>query len=156
MNRKTKTTPLELRVPPQDLKAELALLGAMVLSGSEQGGRGMDEAAEIVQRGQFYCDVYGIVFSRLQSMRAAGTPIDGLTLGDALQTAGEFEDIGGEPRLSEIMAAVPYTEHAVYYAKIVRDRWRRRIAMQAGQDLQRLAEDLTVPPDDALAAGARD
>ena len=147
MTRKAKSGSSELQIPPQNLKAEMALLGAMILSD-----KAVDEAAEIVTAEMFYADVNGIVFRALVAMRAAGTPIDAATVGFYLEQAGTFDDIGGVHRINELMEATPYVVHAPEYAKPIRDCYRRRLAQQAGQQLIALANDMTTPPDDALAA----
>jgi replicative DNA helicase len=136
-----------LRTPPQDLKAEMALLGCMILSDKE-----IDIATETVEVQHFYSDVFAKVFTTLVAMRQAGEKIDAITLSNALEKSGDLEDIGGPDRLFELMEAVPYVSHCEYYAKIVKDRWRRRVAQQVGQKLIEMADDLTTDTDDALGA----
>lgn len=137
----------EQRVPPQNMEAEAALLGCCLMSDAA-----IDQAAEIVDAAMFYSDVNAIVFRALQSMRSQGLPVDAVTLANFLNAKGQFDDMGGTHRITELLGAAPYIAHAPEYAKPIRDCYRRRLAESAGQKLIELAHDMTTPPDDALAA----
>lgn len=136
----------ELLVPPQNLDAEAALIGCCIIAEAA-----IDQAAEIVDAAMFYSDVNAIVFRALLSMRGQGLPVDAVTLASFLNAKGQFDDIGGTHRITELMAATPYIAHAPEYAKPIRDCYRRRLAQSAGQKLIELAHDMTTPLDDALA-----
>lgn len=137
-----------IHLPPQNLQAEASVLGAMMLSESA-----IDPVAEIVTASMFYSDLNGILFSSMIAMRAAGTPVDVVTVAGHLERIGKYAEIGGEPALSRIMEAAPYTAtaNAIEYASAVRDCWRRRLAQTAGQDLIHLAQDKSTPIDESLA-----
>ena len=105
------------RLPPHSLEAERGVVGAIMLDPMV-----CDDIAVIVRPHDFYAESNRKIYEHLLQMHASGSGIDLMLLVEHLKTGGEFEDIGGEPYLAELMGSVHVTAHAVHYAKIVRDK----------------------------------
>jgi hypothetical protein len=105
------------RLPPQNLEAERSCLGSILL----EPGR-IDEVREIVAVGDFYRDSHQSIFQAMLDLHAAGTPVDNVTVCDELARRGQFEKIGGDEAMREVIESVPHAANARYYAAIVREK----------------------------------
>ena len=115
------------RLPPQNLDAERALLGSMLLSYEA-----IDEVAELVQARHFYLDAHVRIAEaifRLSETTIGG--IDAVTVAEELEKRGELDRIGGPAYLARVLETVPHAAHARYYAEIVRDKFVRRMLREA-------------------------
>lgn len=133
-------------VPPQDLKAEMALLGSLCFSNDT-----FDEVAPIVSADHFYLRPNREVFEAIRRLRSASKPFDAVTVAEELEKAGVLRDVGGYEFLQEVIESVPHAAHAKFYAEAVRERAMRREAISAASELGRRAYDLG---DDLQAAVA--
>ena len=102
------------RIPPQNLEAEQAVLGAMMLTPEVvKGVLGLVTAAD------FYSPGHSHVFSAITGLHRTGQPVDHLTVTDALRKAGVLEAMGGEAVLVSVKANTPAASGWAHYAKIV-------------------------------------
>jgi len=102
------------RIQPQNLEAEQALLGAMLLSPDVVEG-----ALAKVKREDFYRPSHGRIYSAMNDLYARSIPVDHLSVADRLDSLDELEAVGGKPYLLEISGAVPTTANWETYADIV-------------------------------------
>ena len=137
----------ELRLPPQNLKAEQSVLACQMLDS-----RMVEVVREVVTAGDYYADVNALVQKAIWKLRDGGSELDVLTIAAQLESTGDLEEIGGPPYLMELLEAVPHAEHALYYAKIVATQSRRRRAIEIGRKLMESAWDPT--KDEAEFSGA--
>ena len=115
------------QVPPQDLEAERSLLGAALLQSDV-----LDDVLLHVRADDFYADEHRMVFDALRGMYDQGASgIDIITVGRELEAKGHLKDIGGAATLARLVETVPFTHHAVYYAKIVRAKAVQRRLIEA-------------------------
>ena len=105
------------RVPPQDLEAERAVLGCMLLESDTVGLVLEKLAAE-----DFYKTEHQQIFQAMRDMYEHGQSIDLITLRESLERRSALDAVGGTPALSALTEAVPSAASAVHYARIVRDR----------------------------------
>lgn len=103
------------RVPPQDVEAEAALLGSMVLD-SECAG----EVLQIVTPACFYRKAHALTYDALVSLYDHRRAIDLITLREELESRGTLEDVGGVAFLAELAESVPSAANALEYAEIIR------------------------------------
>ena len=102
------------RVPPQDLKAEQAVLGAILLDNEALG-----RVSGHLRDGDFYRGAHQDIFRAMLELNSAREPIDLVTLPDRLRKAGKLEDIGGEPYLATLVDAMPTATGILDHARIV-------------------------------------
>ena len=117
-------------LPPQDVEAERALLGCMILS--------RDQIADAVETGvvgaDFYQPNHETVFDVITDMYTLGQALDAVTIGSELQSRGVLSKVGGYPYLHTLMQATPVAAYAGHYATIVRDKATlRRLADAAAR-----------------------
>ncbi len=105
------------RVPPQNLEAEQAVLGSMLL---EEGA--MVQAAELLDGAAFYKDAHRKIFSSLLSLYKANAPIDLVTVTDELKKRNLLEEVGGASYLATLTSIVPTAANAEYYCRMVKQK----------------------------------
>ena len=115
------------RLPPQDLNAEMGVLGAMMLS--------KDAIADVVEKlrsGDFYRPAHETIFESIIDLYGRGEPADIVTVVDELRTRGDLERVGGAPYLADLIDGVPTAANAGFYAEIVAERATLRRLVEAG------------------------
>lgn len=136
------------RLPPQDLEAEQATLGAMLM---EQGA--VSRAMSIVEEQDFYREAHRRVFSAIRAVDEAGDPVDVVTVGAELRRREQLAAVGGGEYLTRLIGEVPTTAHVIRYATIVHEKAVLRRLITAGAQIQAAAydnpEDLSVALDEA-------
>ncbi|HBW37111.1 replicative DNA helicase [Desulfosporosinus sp. BICA1-9] len=119
-----------LRVPPQNLEAEQAVLGAMMLE-PETGS----SVFEILQPEDFYRDNHRLIFSAIQELFEKGDPIDLVSVAEILRQQGRLEQVGGIATISEIARSVPSAANVDYYAKLVTEKALLRQLIRASNSI---------------------
>ena len=128
------------RVPPQNLDAEQAVLGALMVDREL-----MSVLGEIVQRSDFYAPHHATIFENLQRLYERGEPIDKVSVAEELRRRKLLDDIGGAEFLSRLLDSVPTTASAEYYARVVAEKAILRSLIGAGT---RIAQIGFEPSDD--------
>jgi len=121
MNRK-KTKPSDIldQAPPSDVKAEMGVIGSILLEPSVR------KDVSFLTPADFYVHAHTILFGELMRMG----PVDSVLVPDHLRTVGKLKEIGGTAYLHEIGIAVPVAAHAVHYARIVKDMSIKRAMLR--------------------------
>ena len=110
------------KLPPQNLEAEMGVLGSILLMHEA-----IDEVGDVLKADHFYADRHQKIFAAVMGLYENGIRgIDAITLAEELDRRKELDEIGGVDYLLKILEAVPNAANAKYYAKIVRDRWIQR------------------------------
>lgn len=90
-----------------------------------------------------------IVYAALMRLKSKNEPIDGLTIVEELQSAGDFEQIGGYTKIMAYTNGMIGTSvHAPVYAEIVARMAQRRRMIEASDTMRRLSFDLSMPLDE--------
>jgi replicative DNA helicase len=103
------------RVPPHDLDAEKALLGAMMLS-ADATAIGLSK----VRVEDFYRPAHQKIFDAVAALFAKGEPCDVITAAARLESTAELEQIGGKTYLLDIVNTVPLAGNVGMYGEIVK------------------------------------
>jgi replicative DNA helicase len=115
------------RQPPQDLAAEQAVLGGMLLS--------KDAIADVLERlrpGDFYRPAHQNVYDAILDLYGRGEPADAVTVAAELDRRNLLRRIGGAPYLHTLISTVPTAANASYYATIVAEKALLRRLVEAG------------------------
>ena len=122
-------------MPPQDISAEKAILGAIFLNHEA-----LADVMEQVEPDDFYSRQHQILFQSMIELNDADQPIDVLTMKAALETKKQLDDAGGVAYLAELANSVPSARNAAYYAKIVSAKSRLRQLIRTSTDIIALAQ----------------
>jgi replicative DNA helicase len=117
------------RVPPQNLEAEQAVLGAILLETEA-----LITAMERVRAEDFYSVSHQRIFDVIVALNEDNQPIDLITLTARLQDRGQLEEVGGVSYMAKLAGAVPTAANVEYYAQIVEEKsMLRRLIRTATQ-----------------------
>ncbi|MBP2242662.1 replicative DNA helicase [Cytobacillus eiseniae] len=105
------------RLPPQNIEAEQAVLGAIFLEPSS-----LTLASEILIPEDFYRAAHQKIFHVMLKLNDQGKAVDLVTVTEELSAAKLLEDTGGVGYLSELAGSVPTAANIEYYAKIVEEK----------------------------------
>lgn len=121
------------RVPPQNIDAEMSVLGGMLLSKDA-----VADVTEILHDTDFYRPSHAVIYSAIMENFRKGEPVDAVTIGAELRRRGEEERIGGVTYLHTLAEAVPTAASAPFYARIVREQAQLRSLVEAGTRIVQL------------------
>jgi replicative DNA helicase len=143
-------SPLEIpsRIPPHNLDAERAVLGAVLLEGRET----LPRVIELLRPSDFYTDAHRTIYETMQGLFDRSEPVDLITLSENLRRDGTLESVGGPGALALLVEHASIAAHLTAYAGIVRDMavLRELIqtstqiigqAFEAKEDVQTLVDD---------------
>jgi replicative DNA helicase len=105
------------RVPPQNIEAEQAVLGSILLESDA-----LVTAMERLRPEDFYQPVHRMIYETMIELGEAGQPIDLVTLTAALQDKQRLEEAGGVDYLAKLLGIVPTAANVDYYARIVEEK----------------------------------
>ncbi|MEM7677368.1 MAG: DnaB-like helicase N-terminal domain-containing protein, partial [Myxococcota bacterium] len=130
------------RVPPNDIDAERAVLGSVMIDNEAAY-----TALEDLDVDDFYHPGHRTVFSAMIELTTQNQPVDAVTLSALLRTSGGLEQVGGLAFLAELGEAVPTAANMKHYAEIVAKKSRARKLIRACTESVELAFE-TANPDD--------
>ncbi|MHA7964993.1 replicative DNA helicase [Paenibacillus sp. CAU 1782] len=105
------------RIPPQNLEAEQAVIGAILLQPEA-----LITAMERVRSEDFYTTAHQRIYEAMIELGEDNQPVDLVTLTAHLQDGGLLEEIGGVGYLAKLANAVPTAANVDYYAQIVEEK----------------------------------
>ena len=117
------------KLPPQNLEAERACLGSMLLDKEA-----IEIAIDILTEGDFYSDQHRIIFRTLIELYSRSTPVDIVTLSDYLRGSGDLDGAGGVGYISSLLDETPTSANVEYYAKIVEQKSLLRKLIRASSN----------------------
>src|SRR5216110_200699 len=143
-------SPLEFpaRIPPHNLDAERAVLGAILLEGRET----LPRVIEVLRPSDFYTEAHRAAYGTMLRLFDRGEPVDLITLSEELRRTDQLEFVGGAAALALLVEQASIAAHLIAYAQIVRDMavLRELIqtstqiigqAFEAKEDVQALVDD---------------
>ena len=105
------------RLPPQNLEAEQAVLGAVLLENEA-----IAAVIESLTPNDFYKEAHKKIFVAMLELYEKNEPIDLITLTNQLSKKEQLEEIGGASYLSSVVSLVPTSANARYHSKIVKEK----------------------------------
>ncbi|MFN3301526.1 MAG: replicative DNA helicase [Patescibacteria group bacterium] len=122
------------KIPPQNLEAEQALLGCLLIDKE-----GIIKIGDILQPEDFYKEAHQIIYKTMIELFERREPIDILSLSNRLEEKGELEKIGGRSYLVSLANTVPTSSHILNYAEIIRKKATARRLIQVSSEINELA-----------------
>ena len=125
-----------LRVPPQSLDSEKAVLGSIMLRPNA-----LQEIDDFMTEEVFYADKHRLIFQTMMELSGKGEPIDIVSMSAKLKDKKELERIGGSAYLAELTSVVPSSTNVKHYAEIVYRKSMLRGLINAGDFISELGFD---------------
>lgn len=123
----------EIRIPPQNVEAEMSTLGSLMLD-KEAIFRVIDALAPH----DFYKAAHRDIFEAMMDLFSRREPIDILSLTARLKEKGRLEEVGGTSYLTSLVNTVPTASHVAHYASIVRKKRLLRDLIEAASHIGQL------------------
>ena len=105
------------KLAPQNLEAEMAVLGAMLMDEDAIG-----VAIESLNKDYFYKESHRQIFEAMLDLYNANKAVDLITLADALKIKGILDQIGGASYLTSLANVIPTAANINHYANIVKEK----------------------------------
>lgn len=105
------------RIPPQNIEAEQAVLGAIFLQPSS-----LTLASELLIPEDFYRASHQKIYNAMLTLSDKGEPVDLVTVTSELADVNLLEEVGGVSYLSDLANSVPTAANIEYYGKIVEEK----------------------------------
>ncbi len=136
------------RIPPHNLDAERAVLGAILLEGRET----LPRVIELLKPSDFYTEAHRVTYQGMLTLFNRSEPVDVLTLTEELRRGDQLQLVGGPAALALLVEQGSISAYLNSYASIVRDMavLRELIqtssqiiaqAFEAKEDVQTLVDD---------------
>ncbi len=122
-----------LRTPPQDLEAERALLGSVLLRPEA-----MHEVVDIVSADSFYAGKHRLIFGAMFELFKKNEPIDLVSVSSKLKEIKQLEHAGGMTYLASLVDTVPTSMNAKHYAEIVHKKATMRALIEVSHHISEL------------------
>ncbi len=142
---------LKDRIPPHNLEAEKAALGAVLLDPDA-----LDVALQYLRANDFYKNRHKLIFDSIIDLSEKNENIDILTVVQQLKAIGKLEEAGGAGYISSLTSEVPSSANIEYYAKIVQESSIRRYLIKISANITAGAMDDTIPTGQVLEEAERD
>ncbi len=137
-----------VRIPPQNIDAERALLGSIMLRPVA-----LNDVLDMIVEDDFYVQKHKVIFRIMADLSRVGDPIDLVSVSEKMKSLNLVEQAGGISYLNELANTVPSSTNVEYYAKTVANKSTLRKLINAGDYVSELGfkeqEEMDVILDDA-------
>lgn len=122
-----------LKIPPQNLEAEMSLLGSILIDKDA-----IIKIADIIIGEDFYKDSHRLIFDTMVELFSRHEPIDILSLGNRLEELGKLETVGGRTYLMQLTNTVPTASNVGHYAQITHKKATLRRLLTASAEISKM------------------
>lgn len=133
------------RVPPQNLEAEMAVLGSMLLEEES-----IPAILEVIDGTVFYKDIHSKIFSSIIDLYDKRKAVDLITLVEKLKSENALDEVGGAGYLTALTNVVPTAANAAHYARIVKEKSILRLLISNATSIVTKAYDTEEGVDELL------
>ena len=133
------------KVPPHNIEAEQAVLGALLLNWSA-----MSEVVSLLRPDRFYSLQNQVIYEAMQKLFSKNATGDTISLINELTVENKLEQAGGAAYIASLTDTVPSAANIDYYAEMVLDRAARRDLIHISSELKASSFNLQKKSDDLL------
>ncbi len=118
------------RTMPYNAEAEQSVIGALIIDNEN-----IPYVDGIITGDDFYQKQYGIIYDAIIELFGEGKPVDNLTLQAKLREKEVPPEVSSMSYIGELIANVPLSVNAKYYAQIVREQSTLRQLIRASENI---------------------
>lgn len=118
------------QIPPQNLEAEQAVLGSVLLRPDLFG-----TIIETLKPTDFYHKAHALIYDAMIELFEKNEPQDLLTVSNLLLDSKQLDQVGGPAYLSTLTSIVPVTSNIASYARIIREKAILRKLIEVNVDI---------------------
>ena len=119
-----------LKMLPQSIEAEEAVLGAILINPASLG-----RIVEILKPESFYKPAHRLIYGAILEMFRRNEPIDIVTVSELLRSREELDKAGGRSYINDLAMNVVTTANIEFYARIIKEKELRRALINAGSEI---------------------
>ncbi|MCB9637821.1 MAG: replicative DNA helicase [Myxococcales bacterium] len=108
---------LQRRVPPQNIEAERAVLGSIMLFSEL-----IHSVVGILKPKDFYLERHQWIFEAITEQEAESNPLDIISVANKLKVKGQLDKAGGIAYLGELVDMIPSAAHIEHYGQIIKEK----------------------------------
>lgn len=123
----------DVRVPPQNIEAEKALLGSILIKSEA-----IHEIADLIDPSAFYVERHVLIYKAMRELASRGKPIDAISLSNKLREKEQLEKCGGASFLTELTQVVPSAANSQHYAEVVLKKFICRNLITAAERISEI------------------
>ncbi|WP_204138593.1 replicative DNA helicase [Halomicronema sp. CCY15110] len=135
------------RLPPQNVDAEEAILGGVLLDPEAIG-----RVLEILNADAFYISAHKTVYRAAMDLHSRGLPTDLMTVTNWLKDRDLLEKVGGTSRIAQLVDRTLSAANIDQYAQLVMEKFMRRRLIQIGGEISQLGFEADQPLETTLDA----
>lgn len=124
---------MDVRIPPHNLDAEKAVLGALLTNGSNMGAV-VDTVTSILKSEDFYRDAHRIIYDAILEIVHANKTADFITVGEELDRRKRLDAVGGLAYITSL-ANESVSYNVEEHAKIISEKAQLRRLIDAGNKI---------------------
>ena len=132
----SKTINLDKQLPPQNLEAEEAVLGAILNTPQS-----LLKVTEILSPEDFYKPANKLIYDAAQKLMGKNAPVDIVTVSEYLRANDKIELAGGRQYINEIAINNPTSANIKYYAGLIKECSIKRSLINAGSEIIGMAHE---------------
>jgi replicative DNA helicase len=133
------------RLPPQNIDAEEAILGGILLDPEAIG-----RVIEVLRPEAFYISAHQEIYRAAIVLQSQGRPTDLMSVTSWLHDQGVLEKIGGQSRMAELVDRTISAVNIDQYAQLVMEKYLRRKLIQVGTEVVQLGYETNTPLEKVL------
>jgi replicative DNA helicase len=137
---------LSQRLPPSNIAAEQALLGALLANN-----KAYDRISDFLAPQHFADPINGRIYQSIVRRLEASQVADPITLRAEFEHAGILDEVGGTAYLAQLVTAMVGIINAADYGRVIYDAWVRRQLIDIGEVIVNNAGHVS-----GLSTGLRD
>lgn len=122
------------RLPPQNIDAEQAVLGAMLIKKEA-----IAEVSQLLRPEDFYRDAHKIIYEAMLTLFNRNEPADIVTVTNYLNNESKLDKVGGIAFVTALANVVPTAANVIYHANIVREKADLRHLINTATDIAGMA-----------------
>lgn len=123
------------KLPPQNIEAEIAVLGALMIDENA-----IVKVADFLSAEDFYRSAHKLIFEAIIKLYEKQEPIDILNVANVLTEQKKLEKIGGSAYLADLVGSVASSSNIASYARVVQKKATLRRLIEAASQIGELGQ----------------
>ena len=135
------------KLPPQNVEAEMSLLGSLMLDRDA-----FTRVGDFLEPRDFYKEQHQKIYEAIVDVFERKESIDVLSVTARLKEKGQLDGIGGSGYLTQLINTVPTASHVLSYAKQVQKKRILRDLISASSEIGMLGYNESEDPEVLVVA----
>ena len=127
-----------LKLPPQSLEAERAVLGCMLIDPEA-----IPKTLHILTDKSFFNSAHAHIYTAISNLFEKNDIVDNITVTDELKKIGKLEEVGGAYFITGLSSDAPTASNVEYYARIIKEKEILRSIIQSAVQMSTQAYEST-------------